>query len=332
MLQKSSFVLLLILLSHTLTAQINFEKSLYLEGSENYIEVPAIIFPQVGNDTIPNGSFEERDRSFYGRWAPIGWRFSWSAYGSYPITKSTLSYTGDYSVKGEVISNDFPPIIPNLVSTPPLAQHPGFSVSQQHPAVEGHFCFQPIDDDQLWISVKMIVDQFNEVGYGQISIDTTTSSYSLFVVPISYFSDDTPDFCVIKVRIAAGPVSNNVHKGSYFLLDELSFSETTSVMSNQNGESGPPDKCYLHQNYPNPFNPETVIRYTIPETDHVDLSIFNIAGEKILTLVNRRQNVGTHSITWNGRDNSGRQVSGGVYLCRLQAGRIKHTIRMLLMR
>ena len=88
----------------------------------------------------------------------------------------------------------------------------------------------------------------------------------------------------------------------------------------------------LLPNFPNPFNPETSITYVLPEETQVTMIIYNSAGEKITTLVHGRQDRGYHSVTWNGRDASGRPVSGGIYFCRIQAGSYQETIRMLLLK
>lgn len=83
----------------------------------------------------------------------------------------------------------------------------------------------------------------------------------------------------------------------------------------------------LYQNYPNPFNPKTVIRYSLPVTDHIDLSIYNTLGQKVATLVNTKQPDGNYQITWNA---SG--LSSGVYLYRLQAGNHVQTKKMILIK
>jgi len=110
------------------------------------------------------------------------------------------------------------------------------------------------------------------------------------------------------------------------LLDEL----TKPFVSKFDREL--PNHFRLFQNHPNPFNPETRISYTIPEQTNVTLKIYNIAGEKVVTLVDTQMNTGHHSVNWNGRDSLGRLVSGGIYLCRIQAGTSTQTIRMLLMK
>jgi hypothetical protein len=82
-------------------------------------------------------------------------------------------------------------------------------------------------------------------------------------------------------------------------------------------------------NYPNPFNPSTTIRYTLPEASNVRLTIYNVLGQEIRTLVNAAQTRGVHSVQWDGRDASGRQAATGVYIYRLEAGQFVATRNMV---
>ena len=80
-----------------------------------------------------------------------------------------------------------------------------------------------------------------------------------------------------------------------------------------------PKDFSLSQNYPNPFNPTTRIMYTLPAKGRVTMTIYNILGQEVRTLVSRKDHeVGVHNITWNGTDDLGRAVSSGVYLYRMQ--------------
>ena len=74
---------------------------------------------------------------------------------------------------------------------------------------------------------------------------------------------------------------------------------------------------YLTGNFPNPFNPTTAISFSIQENSLIDLSIFNIKGQKIKTLSHNEFTKGSHSIIWNGDDDFGNSVSSGVYLYKL---------------
>ncbi len=93
-----------------------------------------------------------------------------------------------------------------------------------------------------------------------------------------------------------------------------------------------PEGFILGQNTPNPFNPETTISYYIPVRDAVRLDVFNIAGQKIRTLVNADHPAGHHTVRWDGRNDDGQAVSSGVYIYRLRSNRTMLTGRMTLVR
>jgi PKD repeat protein len=89
------------------------------------------------------------------------------------------------------------------------------------------------------------------------------------------------------------------------------------------------DNYLIEQNYPNPFNPSTTIRYAIPQNERVCIKIYNILGEEIRTLINKKQPPGWHFVKWDGKDNQGQLVSNGVYFYRISAGVYSDTIKML---
>lgn len=94
-----------------------------------------------------------------------------------------------------------------------------------------------------------------------------------------------------------------------------------------------PGDYALGQNYPNPFNPSTRISFALPRAGHVRLTVFNILGEQVTTLVDRELTVGEHSTEWDGRNNEGQPVSSGTYLYRLEVdGQTKQTRKMLLLK
>lgn len=96
-----------------------------------------------------------------------------------------------------------------------------------------------------------------------------------------------------------------------------------------------PTVLTVDQNYPNPFNPETTIAFSLQEASNVSVEIYNIRGQKVKTLVNNEhKQPGTHTVTWNGTDNSGRSAASGVYLYRVDAdgGRYTSTRKMLLLK
>ncbi|HDY90050.1 MAG TPA: T9SS type A sorting domain-containing protein [bacterium] len=93
-----------------------------------------------------------------------------------------------------------------------------------------------------------------------------------------------------------------------------------------------PEGFALSQNYPNPFNPETVIPYRITETANVKITIYNVVGQHVKTLVNELTLSGSYSVTWNGTDEAGRQLNSGLYFYRIQAGTSTQTRKLMLMK
>ena len=88
----------------------------------------------------------------------------------------------------------------------------------------------------------------------------------------------------------------------------------------------------LEQNYPNPFNAATTIKYSLQEKSNISLSVFNILGQKVATLIETSQPAGNYELTWNGLDYKGRPVSSGVYYYRLSTDGCAKTRKMLLLK
>jgi hypothetical protein len=88
-----------------------------------------------------------------------------------------------------------------------------------------------------------------------------------------------------------------------------------------------PDKFSLFQNYPNPFNPLTKISYNLPQALHVNLTVYNIAGEKIAELVNEKQSAGLYNVDFNGED-----LASGIYFYKFQTKYFTDIKRMLLIK
>lgn len=85
-------------------------------------------------------------------------------------------------------------------------------------------------------------------------------------------------------------------------------------------ESELPDRITLHQNFPNPFNPSTSIHFDVPHTADVTVTVFDMLGREVATLVNRRMPAGSHTVTWDGRTSEGRAAPSGTYLYRVRSG------------
>jgi hypothetical protein len=88
----------------------------------------------------------------------------------------------------------------------------------------------------------------------------------------------------------------------------------------------------LEPNYPNPFNPSTTISFALPERVQVEVAIYDAGGRQVRVLAREHMDGGRRTISWDGRDDSGRLVSSGVYFCRLRAGHQLATRKLTVVR
>ncbi|MEE8148881.1 MAG: T9SS type A sorting domain-containing protein, partial [candidate division Zixibacteria bacterium] len=93
-----------------------------------------------------------------------------------------------------------------------------------------------------------------------------------------------------------------------------------------------PTEVELYQNYPNPFNPSTMIEFYLPEQQYVTLDIYNILGQRVVSLVDRDMDAGFQSVSWSGRDNSGSEVASGIYFYLLKTDDRKISKRMMMLK
>ena len=98
----------------------------------------------------------------------------------------------------------------------------------------------------------------------------------------------------------------------------------------QTGNPEVPLGFQLLQNYPNPFNPETTIDFQLAQSESIELAIFNILGEKVRQIVAGQQPAGSHRALWDGRDDNGVRLSGGLYFYRLLTPSFSQTRKMVL--
>ncbi len=118
---------------------------------------------------------------------------------------------------------------------------------------------------------------------------------------------------------------------SAIYVDDLQKDIVTDVEIENDNNKIPTDYV-LNQNYPNPFNPSTVIGFSIPKADNVKLTIYNLLGEKVITLVNSEMNAGNYKVTWNGKNDFGVTVPSGVYFYKLETSGFNQSKKMILIK
>ncbi len=122
------------------------------------------------------------------------------------------------------------------------------------------------------------------------------------------------------------PVMNSIKSGNVIVLE---YGEQGDALQ----EDKPPVSLVSGLVvFPNPFNPQTEISFSLPASSEVTLSIYDLRGRKIDTLVSGFLTAGTHTVKWDSRNSEGRSQASGVYFCKLKAGLIQYTGRLTLIR
>jgi hypothetical protein len=93
-----------------------------------------------------------------------------------------------------------------------------------------------------------------------------------------------------------------------------------------------PTRFALNQNYPNPFNPTTTIGLDLPVASHVKLTVYNVLGQQVNTLIDEELVAGSHTVEWDGTTDSGDAAATGVYFYRIDAGDFVETRKMMLLK
>ena len=110
----------------------------------------------------------------------------------------------------------------------------------------------------------------------------------------------------------------------YTVTDALGASVTMQLQTR-------PAAFALATNYPNPFNPATTIQYALPQAADVQLTVYNVVGQVVRTLVAEHQSAGRYLVAWDATNDNGQSLSAGVYFYRLQAGGEFHAVRKMLL-
>jgi len=118
----------------------------------------------------------------------------------------------------------------------------------------------------------------------------------------------------------------------YYRLKQIDLDGAFEYSDAINVTVTPPKEFALAQNYPNPFNPTTTIRYDLPVSSHVVLTVYNILGKEVKTLVDAEQSAGIKTVVWDGTNKIGEPVSSGVYIYTLKARDFHKTLKLMMLK
>jgi hypothetical protein len=184
-----------------------------------------------------------------------------------------------------------------------------------------------------WGTVKLPVGDFNCLRWKKINTEISEYNLGLFTlrdtvktIDYSWFSKEA--LIVVEAESQDDDTNPNFTNAQSF----SRLSSTGTIVADLRQDHSMPQGFRLWQNYPNPFNPTTTIEFELPYKAHVDLTIFDIDGRHISTLVSQYQEAGHHSVTWQAMDEHGRPLPSGIYFYKIVFDNTAETRAMVLLR
>ena len=243
---------------------------------------------------------------------------------SYQISNINLGVTNFFQVS----SHNFPDIESSLSNV--------ISCTCLSPVQEIYMYTDSLDFGEVAIGDSTILDMpiFN-LGNTQLEIDDIIldAPFYININDGSLGAGENLDVQVRFVPVAMGEYSGIVTIYSNDNDEEEVTVQLTGIAVELSVDGHQiPDKFTLHQNHPNPFNPVTTLRYDLLEDTMVNITIYDMMGRVVRTMVNTQQNIGFKSVRWNATNDVGSSVSAGLYLYMIQAGDFRQTKKMVLLK
>ncbi|MEZ4648028.1 MAG: FlgD immunoglobulin-like domain containing protein [Candidatus Eisenbacteria bacterium] len=211
----------------------------------------------------------------------------------------------------------------------------------------GNWCPDKLDFDVLGAigtgtgnRVYLDRDGMSETAYAQVLNEkielapgggTYTENYRTLVDGISWhhlaaYRPEDPERCAASFETVTEATFNEIAAAMEWIY-EVDYDEIVFLTEDfcfrpdavEELPTGTPTRTELFQNSPNPFNPRTTIRFALSRTGPAELSVFDVAGRRVRTLVQGELEAGAHDVVWDGRDESGNLLSSGIYWTQLRA-------------
>jgi len=180
--------------------------------------------------------------------------------------------------------------------------------------------------DEVQVMLKLEMDDFPDIETPEMFQDVTVSGeWTELVWDLSGVDRDTPWDRVVLIADLAGPSGDGSDRFTWYF-DDFNFF-TGEVTSSELTDSGIPQSLELSQNYPNPFNPTTNIEFSLPESSHATLEVFDMIGQRVATLVDQPMSAGQHSVNFDASN-----LTSGIYIYRIQAGNNIQTRKLTLIK
>jgi hypothetical protein len=190
-------------------------------------------------------------------------------------------------------------------------------------------------DDSVWFGLDTLIE-----GTLPLTYLTSEQSYSDVWYWINYLMGDV-ERAILPIPSTGVHVFELYMREPSFKIDKIVLTTDADYIPDEDDDMGPPETLVatgvesseavvphelgLAQNYPNPFNPETTFSYSLPQSDFVTFTIYNLFGQEIAKLVNSAQAAGDHQIKWTAKG-----LPSGIYFYRLQSGNHSETKKLIL--
>ncbi len=286
-------------------------------GYENH---PLVTKPNVlpGTLNITYGSYGDEDSQ-----DPIGPAYVVYGTNSYPAANGVLVYDPDNdstSAQTVYYGFNFDALSDQTVAKELLENTVTYLLADRpRGMIEGFVDMTDQQDDSgvpVYLSGTMSDTTFTDASGYYAFNGLKVGSYSVKVSMDNYNS--SPD-SVENISVNQDTVSN------------VNFTLTPKTSAIK-GLNAVPKTFAVEQNYPNPFNPVTTIRYQLPKTAQVTLTIYSLNGAKVRTLIHAQQGPGYYSVIWDARNQTGRKIASGIYIYRFKAGNFVRVKKMILLK
>ncbi len=184
--------------------------------------------------------------------------------------------------------------------------------------------------DEVWGMINKVMSEL-----GKIPGSTFSAEYGQYDKTGKFIPFPVPKTAWTKTQLSAYwnantahyDKSGGIHNPKYVTSALRGAMASLGIKTAVENEEAVPTSYTLYQNYPNPFNPTTNIKFALPTSGHVKLTIYDAVGREVTTLVNNELSAGTHKIEWKANG-----MASGIYLYRIEAGNFVKVNKMLLVK
>jgi hypothetical protein len=255
-----------------------------------------------------------------------------------PVSRSTKNKTLEYGKGYMVWFKDTPPITNFQWTISGTTEEPNKKTESESFTYTEKADYEAIDVFNILPNVTEIGVFEDDICVGAVVVEDTCAQ--ILVYSDNANRDPIPfTFEVVTGRGFSTPVMDyqvlNLQTGEYETKSIFSGRQEYSIL--RFGDEDEPENeilltPQLYGNYPNPFNPTTTISFSLPDEQEIDVTIYNIKGQKVKQLINGQLIAGKHSMIWNGKDLNEKAVSSGIYFYKLKTDKKEISRKMLLLK